>query len=166
MSIISVATIPIAGTLAAPSYFNSFMAGESNNPSLVPTLTGPGGDQDTGAIVNNTGKVLTMDGSIAYLTVYAGFAGNVSVWSERSTDGINWTPNPGSYRNWDVSFVSGGSVTQKSAVLNWQPGEYLRFAMVNTGGGTLSLQSVSAAVNGNQQVDSLSVYWTLEERKF
>lgn len=163
MSMLSIATINVSGGLANPSYINGFIPGMKSDPGLVPTLTGPLADQDTGAILNNTGRTITMNGSIAYLTVFTGFSGNMSVWSERSSDGINWTPNANSFRPWDVSFISGGSVTQKSAVLEWADGEYLRFALSNQGGGTLSLQSLSETVNGSQSVESLSVYWTLDE---
>lgn len=160
LSMASLSTIQVNGTLSNPSYLSGLLAGSSNSTGLTAELTN---GIDEGAILNSTGKTISMTGSIAYLSVFTGFSGVINVWSERSTDGINWTPNQSSFRSWDVSFISGGSVTQKSAVIDWADGEYIRFAFASSGGGALSFESISETVNGSQTVSSVSVYWTLIE---
>lgn len=159
----SLDTININGSTSSPTYLTGLTPATSNDPKFVPTLTGINNDEDTGAILNLTGSDKHMLGSIAYITNYTSAQGSIIAWSERSNDGVVWTPNALSYRPWDVSNKTGGSVTQKSAVSLWKHGEYLRFALALSGGGDLSLEVVGGIVNGTDVISSMSVFWTLTE---
>lgn len=163
MSLASVDDITINGSLAAPSYITGLSELPRNNPGFVPTLTGVNADEDTGAVVNNTGNTLTMSGLISIESDTGGFTSSVTVWSEFSDDGINWTPQQLSKRDWSIAFIAEGSQTNESAVKDWMPGQYLRFAFALAGGSTVILSNNPITVNGDQMVDGFSVKWSLDE---
>lgn len=163
MSLASIDSITIDGSLATPSYFTGLNVLPTNDSGFVPTLTGIGGDEDTGAVVNNTGKTLSMTGLVSIESDTGGFTSSVTVWSEFSEDGIIWTPQPLSKRDWSVAFIAEGSQTNESAVQDWLPGQYLRFAFALVGGATVTLSNNPITVNGDQIVDGFSVKWSLNE---
>jgi hypothetical protein len=155
MSLASVDNITIDGSLAAPSYFTGLNELPANDSGFVPTLTG--------AVVNNTGKTLSMSGLVSIESDTGGFTSSVTVWSEFSEDGISWTPQPLSKRDWSIAFIAEGSQTNESAVQGWMPGQYLRFAFALVGGSTVNLSNNIVIVNGDQAVDGFSVKWSLNE---
>lgn len=163
MSLASQDSIAIDGSLATPSYFTGLVPLPKNNPGFVPTLTGVGANEDTGAVVNNTGKAMSMTGVVSIESDTGGFSSSVTVWSEFSEDGINWTPQPFSKRDWSIAFIAEGSQANESAVAEWMPGQYLRFAFALVGGSTVTLSNNPVTVNGSQQVDGFSVKWNLTE---
>lgn len=152
--------ITIAGSAASPIYLNGFYKIGSHNTGIEIVNTN---GNDEGALLNSTGRDFCMCGEFSYTSSYTGFQGEIAVWSERSTDGVNWTPNTKSFRRWDVSIISEGSNSQPSYVEEWKDGEYLRFCMFLDGTGTLTFEPTSEVVNGSFTVESFGCMWRLSE---
>lgn len=94
-------TITISDDSDNPSYITGLTL-DSESSDFVPTLTGASADEDTGAIVNNTGKTLYMAGDFTYQPNNQGSTSRLQMWSERSLDGITWTENQYSGRTIEV----------------------------------------------------------------
>lgn len=138
-----------------PSYMTGFVFDSDGNFTLT--------DANTGAIRNDSGRVLNMSGTFSYTPIIVGGGGSrtVHIVSESSVDGINWTPFPGSHRPVDVSNSITSFKTTVSFVLNWPVGAYGRFRMFTTGG-QVQLQPTSVAALGTT-IAGRSVIFELSE---
>lgn len=142
------------GTEANPSILTGLVA--------VSPIVGFTVDAALGAVRNVSGvDIARAAGSLAVQPVKTGGGGVsvVSIYSERSTDGVTWVKNEDSLRTFEVpndgeSFLSPPSFTQ-----TWPNGSYVRFR-VATDGGTISLTAPSKTLEGTV-VSGLSVYWTM-----
>ncbi len=160
----SIDVIPIGDDPDNPTYITGLVLDEvSDGFSLG--LTGSLSDEDTGAIVNNTGKDISMSGSFTYQPDNSGSTSRLQMWSETSTDGVSWVENTLSGRTMEVSSNAESTSTKKSSIINWASGEYLRFAVYDSGGGSVNFEPITISVNGGtDNVTSLSFEWYLQER--
>lgn len=152
-------TIPISTDPDNPTY----LTGVSLFPTSSPDITLI--DAATGLIRNDSTRTFSMQGSATYQTAQgAGGAGELKLWSERSEDdGASFVENSFSLRTSEVPNNSTSSQTKSSGVDQWAPGESIRWAMYNSGGGSISLDGPTATVNNGNIVDGLSFYWQLNE---
>ncbi|CAL9955515.1 hypothetical protein VPHK225_0010 [Vibrio phage K225] len=157
-AILSTSNIAIGADADAPTYMSgtSLAASSSNGFTLL--------DAATGLVKNNTGKTLTMAGTVSFQTTQgAGGASELFLWSERSSDdGVSFAENALSLRTIDIENNTGDSQTKVSAVSDWLDGESVRFAMYRTGG-DVTLDSPSTAVNGGNTAEGVSFIWQLNE---
>ena len=155
----TVDTIVISTDPNNPTYLTGVDLFSSSSPGIIVL------DAATGLLRNDTGKTITMQGTVTYQTTQgAGGNANLLLWSERSTDdGVSFVENTFSLRTSEVPNNSSNSQTKSSAIAEWAPGESARWAMYNSGPGTLTLDGPSATVNGGNVVDGLSFYWQLNE---
>lgn len=116
-------------------------------------------------VKNNSNKMFSMQGTVTYQTLQgAGGSAELHLWSERSDDdGATFVENPFSLRTSEVRNNSTNSQTKSSGVDQWKPGESIRWAMYNTGGGTITLSGPSDVVNGGNILEGLAFYWQLNE---
>lgn len=147
---------------------DTIVVGAETNPSIltglvaVSPIVGFEVDAALGAVKNVSGvDIARAAGSLAVQPVKTGGGGVsvISIYSERSADGVTWTKNADSLRTFEVpndgeSFLSPPSFTQ-----TWPNGHYVRFR-VATSGGTISLAAPSKTLDGSI-VGGLSVYWTM-----
>lgn len=155
----TLATIPISTDPNNPTYLSGVALFPSSSPEF--TLL----DASTGLIRNDSGRTFAMQGTATYqLNQGAGGAGNLQLWSERSDDdGLTFVENEFSLRTSEVPNNSDNSQTKSSAVSDWAPGESVRWAMYNSGVGSISLSAPSDTVNSGNIVDGLAFYWQLNE---
>ncbi len=157
-------TISIGDDPDNPSYVTGLVKATTSTDGIVTALTGASLDTDEGAVQNNSGRTLTMTGTFSYQPDNTGAASRVEVWSERSSDGATWTENAGSARSVEVSSANEASGTKFSAVSEWLDGEYLRFAMYDSGSGSISYVPLTLSVNGGtDNASGPSFVWALEE---
>lgn len=152
-------TINVSQDPNAPTYLTGVGLFPTSSPGF--TII----DAATGLVKNTSNKTFSMQGTATYqLTQGAGGAGNLLLWSERSTDdGVSFTENTFSLRTSEVPNNSSNSQTKSSGVDQWAPGESIRWAMYNSGTGSVTLDGPSAVVNGGNTVDGLTFYWQLNE---
>jgi hypothetical protein len=148
----------------------------SDNPLTPTTWTGLSSltisnglilDVPTGSLINNSGKtILSATGSVSMQPIKGGGGGaqTLRLWSETSFDGVTWLVNPNSLRVYQITDDGNSFTTSISFDQNWLNGQYLRFAMYATGGGsgTLTLTPTSDIVRG-QNVEGFSAVWNLKE---
>lgn len=155
----TVDTIAVSTDPNAPTYLTGVGLFPTSSPEF--TLL----DAATGLIRNDSTKTFSMQGTVTYQTVQgAGGSGDLQLWSERSSDdGVTFTENPFSLRTSEVPNNSSNSQTKSSGVDQWAPGESVRWAMYNSGSGSVTLDGPSDTVNNGNVVDGLSLYWQLNE---
>lgn len=163
LSVASLDTITVDGTADSPSYLTGLYPIGPSSEGLTPSLTGTSLDTDTGAILNNTGRDLTMSGDFSFTGNYSTNLGEVALWSETSTDGETWTERDRSFRRLDVPTISEGSTSNASKVANWADGTYLRLAFFLDGSGDLTFEPTSETVNGSNEIGSFAAFWSLIE---
>lgn len=147
------------------------------NPSYMPTLqfvsevggfeivtTGPWAN--TGAILNNTGFDLDMIGAFDFFADNSGATSTLEWWSETSADGILITPNALSHRRIEVSSSNETTQTKSSRMNGWSHGTMLRFAVYDSGGGTIQLTTTTVQANGTTSVTQPSFFWSLATARF
>lgn len=152
-------TIAVSSDPNNPTYLTGVALFPTSSPEF--TLL----DAATGLIRNDSGRTFSMQGTATYQLVQgAGGAGNLQLWSERSVDdGVNFVENQFSLRTSEVPNNSSNSQTKSSAVDQWAPGESVRWAMYNSGAGSVTLDEPSDTVNNGNIVDGLTFYWQLNE---
>ena len=145
---------------------------DSANPSYIEGLTlisAQGGIElvttgpwaNTGALINNSDLTLDMLGTFDFYPDNSGNASRLDFWSEKSTDGITITENQGSARRVEVSGTAESTNTKSSKVSVWAPGEMLRFAVYDSGGGSISLIQPTVLANGSVTVTGPIFFWAL-----
>jgi hypothetical protein len=141
----------------SPTYLTGVALFPSSSPDFIVL------DAATGLVKNTSTKTFSMQGTATYQIVQgAGGAGNLQLWSERSSDdGVSFTENPFSLRTSEVPNNSDNSQTKSSGVDTWSPGESIRWAMYNSGAGAVTLAAPSDTVNNGNVVDGLTFYWQL-----
>lgn len=155
----TVDTIAISTDPNNPTY----LTGVSLFPSSSPEFTVI--DSATGLIRNDSNKTFSMQGTATYQLVQgSGGSGNLQLQSERSEDdGVTFAENPFSLRISEVPNNSSNSQTKSSGVDKWAPGESIRWAMYNSGSGSVTLDGPSDTVNSGNVVEGLTFYWQLNE---
>lgn len=151
----SVTTINIGTDSVNPSFLGPLTLDSATGITLT--------DAATGTVRNDSGRVITMTGSINYNpNVTGGGTTTLNLVSERSLDnGVTWAGNLESRRSMEINNTSESFGTKLSLILNWQPNQLLRFrAWVDTG--SITLESTSATALG-QTFTSPSVVWELSE---
>lgn len=116
-----------------------------------------------GTVRNDTGRTITMSGSISYNPDKGGGGTTtLNIVSERSADnGTTWVGNLDSKRTVEISNNTESFGTKVSWIITWAPGELLRFrAWIN--GGTLDFVTSSDTALG-QTFNTPSVIWLLTE---
>lgn len=157
--VFSVDTIPVSTDPDNPSYITGLLLFDSSSEGFEVI------DAATGLVKNNTGRDLTMSGSVTYQGVNGtGGTAQLQLWSERSVDdGVTFEINQSSLRTTQLPNTSSGSQTKSAGIANWKSGESARFAIYNTSGGTLSLAAPTDTVNGGASVTGFSFYLQLNE---
>jgi len=142
-----------------PTYLTNIALFPNSSPEFS-IITDLGGVQ---WIKNNSPYTLSMQGTVTYqVKKGAGGIGEFKLWSERSDDdGVTFVENPFSLRTSEVSNNSDNSQTKSSGVDQWQPGQSIRWAMYNSGAGSIILDGPSDVVNGGNPIDGLSFAWQL-----
>lgn len=121
-------------------------------------------DVNTGLFYNDTGKILTMQGSLTFQVEQGlGTKGNLLLWSERSPDAINFTENDLSLRTIEVGNDIATAHTKSAAISEWLPGTYNRFAMYNAGLGAITIKAPVASVNEGNSVTGMAWYFQVNE---
>lgn len=153
------ATIAVSTDPNSPTVLSGVALFSTSSPDF--TLL----DAATGLIRNDSDRTFSMRGTATYQTVQgAGGSGNLQLWSERSLDdGVTFTENPFSLRTSEVPNNSSNSQTKSSGVDLWAPGESIRWAMYNSGAGSVALDGPTDTVNGGNVVEGLTFYWQLNE---
>jgi hypothetical protein len=151
----SITTTVVNSDPADPSYLLGLTIQHADDISLV--------DAATGAIVNDTGRTITMTGSISYNPVKGGgAAAQLNIVSERSNDlGVSWFGNLNSRRTVEVANSAESFGTKVSLIIDWEPDQWLRFR-VWLGAGVLSFVSTSTIAMGETFVTP-SIVWELAE---
>lgn len=152
-------TINVSDDADNPSFFTSFAhLGSDSGDYII--------DPVDGSIQNNTGR--TIDKLIGGLSFQpfrngGGFFSSelIYLWSERSTDGINWTQSPLSLRTFEIGNTSETFRTTISALATFLPGEKVRFRFYSTDD-NITFESTSTVSNG-QTLIGASVAWELQE---
>jgi len=152
-------TILVSTDANTPTYLTGIGLFPTSSPEF--TLL----DTATGLIRNDSNKTFSMQGTVNYQTTQgAGGSGDLKLWSERSDDdGITFTENPFSLRTSEVPNNSNNSQTKSSGVDQWGPGQSIRWAMYNSGPGSITLDSPSDTVNNGNIIEGLTFYWQLNE---
>jgi hypothetical protein len=121
-------------------------------------------DPITGAIVNDTGRTITMTGSISYNPKKSsGTTVQLNIVSERSDDGgITWFGNLNSRRSLEVSNNGESFGTKVSLIIDWLPDQLLRFRMWTTTG-LLDFESTSKIGVRGEVFTAPSCVWELAE---
>lgn len=123
-------------------------------------------DASRGIVRNDTGRTLTMSGTVTYQgeKVSSGRA-LLHLWSEKSNNDFQtFEVNQNSLRTTPVSNSSSDESSTKSAgIANWESGQSARFAMYNSGAGSLVLQTPEVTVNHGETVHGFSFYMQLNE---
>ena len=154
----TVDTITVSTNAMAPSYVTGVTLSPTGSAEIAIA------DAATGAVVNNSDRAITMQGTVTYqVDNGTGGTAQLLVWSERSDDnGVTWTLNDNSLRTSEVSNTSASSQTKSAAIADWQPGQWNRFVFANVGAGSLTLDSPSATVAGGV-VGGFSFFFALVE---
>lgn len=154
-------TIPVGTDPNNPTYLTGVALFPTSSSEFTLLTDGSGVQW----LRNDSAKTFSMQGTATYqLTQGAGGAAELKLWSERSTDdGVTFTENPFSLRTSEVPNNSENSQTKSSGVDQWGPGESVRWAMYNSGAGSITLDGPTDTVNGGNVVDGLTFYWQLNE---
>ena len=151
--------IEISDDNTDPSYIEGLqLVSQVGGFELVTT----GAWNDTGAIRNNTGFTLDMLGVFEMYPDNQGAASRIEVWSEVSADeGVSSTENALSARIMEVPSSGESTQTKSSRIIGWQQGELLRFAMYDSGGGSITLEQAEVDANGAGIIYSPVFFWSL-----
>lgn len=147
--------IVIDDTPALPSFLGPLKIDHSDEITLV--------DAANGTMRNDTGRTISMTGSINYNPDKGG-GGNtlLNLISERSNDnGATWFGNLNSRRPVEISNSSESFGTKVSLIIDWLPGQLLRFRAWRVGG-ALSFVSTSTTALG-ESYTTPSLVWELSE---
>ena len=148
-------TVSVPVDSANPAFLGPFTLDYAQDITLV--------NAAEGIVRNDSGRVITMSGSINYNPDKGGGGvTTLNLVSERSADnGTTWTGNLDSKRTVEIANTSESFQTLLSWIITWNPGELLRFrAWIS--GGTLNFVTSSDAALG-QTFTSPSVVWILTE---
>ena len=138
----------------APSFLGPIEMNSSSGISLV--------DAATGTMRNDTGRTISMTGTINYNPDKGGGGTTtLNLVSERSNDGVTWFGNLESRRSMEVSNNSESFGTKLSLIIDWLPNQQLRFRAWRVDG-TLSFVSSTVAAIGENYVTP-SLVWELSE---
>lgn len=148
-------SIPISTNQSSASFFP------------LDTFAGTGAvlaDAATGAVQNTSGRTISsLSGTVNFQPDKSG--GGTAIFylvSERSPDGVTWTPNSNSLRVFEVNSSSETFSTKLSLLLNWVDGEWVRFKAYTAGGGSITLEPPSQTIDGDLYTGP-SFVWTLIE---
>ncbi len=143
-SVITRSRVPLAGGISSnplsPTYLSGLEMSEQAGGFEIVT-TGPWAD--TGAVLNNTGANIDVQGTFSYFPDNSGGTSRIEIWSETSADGITITENDDSARSIEISGTGESSGTKSSRFTNWPNGSMVRFAFVDTGGGSCAFSPLS-----------------------
>lgn len=162
-------TVNNGGAFSASCSSNVSIPSSSTSPAFLGPLTLDYAKGITlvnaaeGTVRNDTGRVITMSGSISYNPDKGGGGTTtLNIVSERSADGgTTWAGNLDSKRTVEISNNSESFGTKVSWVITWAPSELLRFrAWIN--GGTLDFVTSSDTALG-QTFNTPSIIWLLTE---
>lgn len=153
----SLSTVTVGTSANSPSFLTGMNISDAS--------AGFTGIDANGAIVNESGReIKSMTGSISFQPDKSGGGTtSLSLWSERSDDGVTWTQNSESLRTIEVANNGEAFKTSISAILNWEDGHYLRFRVYASGGGAVSFISPTDTVLGGEVIVGASVIWELSE---
>lgn len=151
----------------ASSSKSNITLGSVSNPSILEGLdtTIPSNrfeiDSLTGSAINRSEKVIRLMYGTLSLQTYTNGTDTLYIYSEQSTDGVNWTKNPDSLRTKDIANSGEGYITISSFLANWNPDVYARFRIYSKSG-KIDLQIPSETIEG-EVVEGFSVIWTMQE---
>lgn len=133
--------------------------------TALPNMVGFEVDVITNSVKNISGRDLDIIGDVAIqVTSTATTDVPVYIYSETSTDGINWTINQSSLRK--VKIVKEGTdyISMPSLLITtkWLNGSYNRFRLYKEGAGDVSITPVTDTINGTTAIGH-SFIWTIHE---
>lgn len=133
--------------------------------TALPNMEGFEVDVATNSVKNISGRDLDIIGDVAIqVTSTATTDVPVYMYSETSTDGINWTINQSSLRK--VKIVKEGTdyISMPSLLITtkWLNGAYNRFRLYKEGAGDVSITPVTDTINGTTVIGH-SFIWTIHE---
>ena len=133
--------------------------------TALPDMVGFEVHNASNSVKNISGRDLDIIGSMAVqITTTSTTDIPVYVYSETSTDGINFTINLGSLRK--IKVVKEGTdyltVPSLLTTTRWVNGTYIRFRFYKEGSGSVTITSVTDTVNGNTLTGN-AFLWTLHE---
>ena len=149
---------------------DTFSVPDSTTPSFITGLTQVNGingftiDSATGSVRNTSGKDLIMTGNVAMQYTRSGVGDTeFFIYSQKSSDGINWTANTDSLR---YLRIDKDGIGYKSIVsflgTPWANGDYIRFMFGKTGN-TLEFQKLTQTLGG-VSVSGHAFFWTMQEQ--
>lgn len=147
--------IIINDTPASPSFLGPLKLDHADEISLV--------DAANGTMRNDTGRLISMTGSISYNPDKGGGGTTtLNLISERSNDnGATWFGNVNSRRTVEISNNGESFGTKISSIIDWEPGQLLRFRAWRVAG-SLSFVSTDVAALG-ETYTTPSIVWELSE---
>ena len=149
---------------------DTFVVPDDTAPSFITGLTQVNGingftiDSATGSVRNTSGKDLIMRGNVAMQYTRSGVGDTeFYIYSQKSSDGINWTANTDSLRHLRISKDGIGYKSIVSFLGSpWANNEYVRF-MFGKSGNTLEFQKLTQTL-GAESVSSHAFFWTMQEQ--
>jgi hypothetical protein len=148
-------SIPISSDPDASSFFTGLTA--------INGIDGFEINVASGSVRNVSGKTLNaMSGTISTQpSKTGGTTTELDLFSERSTDLVNWTKNANSARSYQITNTGQSFRTTVSFIESWANNEYVRFKFF-AGDNTLSFEPTSIIADGDT-VNSYSAVWALTE---
>lgn len=148
-------TITITDSTVLPSFLGPLTLDHNDEITLI--------DAVTGAVRNDSGRVITMTGSINYNpNKGGGGTTTLNLVSERSDDnGVTWFGNLNSRRSIEINNSGESFGTKLSLIVDWEPGQLLRFRAWRVSG-SLVFESSDASALG-QTFTTPSLVWELSE---
>lgn len=140
-----------------PSFIGNMSVAASSGMTLVDPLTG--------CIRNDTGRIIKfMSGTINFNpNKGGGGVSRIHLVSERSSDGgVTWEGNLDSLRVIEISNNGESYGTKLSYVLDWLPGQHIRFRVYSVSGGAVDFVSSTQQIIG-QPFTSAAATWELSE---
>lgn len=147
--------IVINDTPATPSFLGPLKLDHADEITLV--------DASNGTMRNDTGRTISMTGSISYNPDKGGGGPTtLNLISERSDDdGVTWFGNLNSRRTVEISNSGESFGTKISIITDWLPGQLLRFRAWRVSG-LLSFVSTDVTALG-ETYTTPSLVWELSE---
>lgn len=149
--------VPIGTDNLAPDKFSG-LALLTTNQNFISNET-------LGAVQNISGRTLkSLSGSISFQPTRTGGGAfsQIYLWSERSTDGVNWTLNNHTLRQIPVPNDGETFKTAVSLTIGWHNLEFIRFKFYNGGGGVVTFTPSTTTVD-NGVIEGYSVIWEMGE---
>lgn len=160
-------------------YNDSFFTVESENELIVPGVSNPAFldgmtqvrdikgfelDISTQSIKNISGRTLSMVGTMAVQYEQTGSQDcELYIYSEYSSDGINWNYNPNSLREVVIEKTGIQYTTIPSLNIgNWENGGYIRFKFAKDGNGGILIEEPIKTID-SIDMKGHSFIWTMRE---